>query len=213
MSIEDTHAQQLSAYALGLLYGPEKDELERELARSAVLQAELKAIQRALDDEADFVAPPISPSPELKQRLMTGLEAPEERYAPFLDRLSHWMELSVADMRDRIRDTIGSAMEWQATKAPGVSFVHFTAGPALAGVDTGFVRWAPHAVFPPHQHHGDELTFVLEGTLYFSGGQVLRPGDECIMPGGSDHSVWSEEEPVLIATIHRGFHILDSDPS
>ncbi|MEL6186211.1 MAG: cupin domain-containing protein [Myxococcota bacterium] len=209
MSIEDTTIQQLSAYALGLLSGAERAELERDLDGSAHLRAELEAIQQALEGEADRAAPPLAPPPELKRRLMDALAAPEERYAPFVDRLARWMELSTQAMRDRFRDCFDEARVWIPTAAPGVSFVHFEAGPALAQVDTGFVRWAPHSAFPGHRHRGDELTFALKGTLYFSGGQVLRPGDEVVMPGNSEHSVWTKDDEAIVATIHRGFDLLE----
>ena len=125
-----------------------------------------------------------------------------------MDRLARWTELSPDAMRDRFRDCLDETKAWIPTKVPGVDFVHFQAGPSLAGADTGFVRWAPGSVFPLHRHRGEELTFVVEGTLFFSGGEVLEPGDEVVMPAGSEHSVWTDDRGALIVTIHRGFEVL-----
>lgn len=136
---------------------------------------------------------------------MTALEGPE-RYGPLLARLAKRFDLSVDGMRQVVAEVLEHPA-WQPTGAPGVSFVHFRAGPALAGTDTGFVRFEAGASFPGHRHHGRELTFVLEGVLHFSTGETLRPGDEIILGPEDRHSVAAGDRPVIYATFHEGFSV------
>jgi quercetin dioxygenase-like cupin family protein len=64
---------------------------------------------------------------------------------------------------------------------------HFTAGPACAGSDTGFVRVAAGTTFPWHGHDGDEVTLVLAGSSRDYSGTILTAGDEFALNGGSAH--------------------------
>lgn len=54
------------------------------------------------------------------------------------------------------------------------------------------VDFAPGASFPAHRHPGEEIIYVLEGTLeYGVEGQppvVLRPGDVLFVPAGVFHT-------------------------
>jgi quercetin dioxygenase-like cupin family protein len=53
------------------------------------------------------------------------------------------------------------------------------------------VDLAPGVAFPRHTHPGDEIIYVLEGTLeYEIGGKrvTVRPGDGLFVPAGTIHS-------------------------
>ena len=49
--------------------------------------------------------------------------------------------------------------------------------------------------FPSHKHESEQITYVLEGELFFkSNGSVykLSKGDCILIPGNTDHEVWTE---------------------
>lgn len=53
-----------------------------------------------------------------------------------------------------------------------------------------FVRLAPGAVMPDHNHHHEQLGYVLEGTILLSlagDERTLQPGDAYAIPGGVTH--------------------------
>jgi quercetin dioxygenase-like cupin family protein len=77
--------------------------------------------------------------------------------------------------------------------------------------DTGASYWAvksknlmftrfevsPHRVFGTHSHESEQMTYVLEGKLFFNvGGKVycLGPGDLITIPSFKEHAVWTESE-------------------
>ncbi|HEX6169241.1 MAG TPA: cupin domain-containing protein [Chitinophagaceae bacterium] len=50
--------------------------------------------------------------------------------------------------------------------------------------------------FPNHKHNSEQITYVLEGELFFkSGDNVYRlaKGDCILVPGNIDHQVWTEK--------------------
>ena len=55
------------------------------------------------------------------------------------------------------------------------------------------VEFAPGASFPKHSHPGEELVYVVEGTLEYAldGGApaVLKAGDVLFIPAGTPHAV------------------------
>ncbi|MBE7453317.1 MAG: cupin domain-containing protein [Kofleriaceae bacterium] len=76
---------------------------------------------------------------------------------------------------------------WEAGPAPGTWLIHFEAGPACAGADTGFVRCAPGTTFPWHRHLGAEHNLVLAGHADDSRFGRLGPGDEATADGDTEH--------------------------
>lgn len=192
----------LASHALGILDEEEAARVEAALSQDPELQAELQSLTELL-----WAAEPASePAGGAgRSRLLTALEGPE-RYGPFVARLAERMDLSPELMRERLRWLREPGLEWQETGVPGVRFVHFEAGPALAHADTGFVRFDAGAAFPQHVHHGRELTFVLEGRLRFSSGEVLEAGDEILRSADSRHAVTAETD-VVYATFHEGFTV------
>ena len=53
-----------------------------------------------------------------------------------------------------------------------------------------FVRLAPGAVMPDHNHHHEQLGYVLEGTILLNlagDERTLQPGDAYAIPGGVTH--------------------------
>lgn len=75
--------------------------------------------------------------------------------------------------------------------------------------ETGSVFWAihgkqmsftffevpPYKEFKKHSHINEQITYVLEGELYFEAEQViycLGPGDSIIIPPNVEHRVWTD---------------------
>ena len=53
--------------------------------------------------------------------------------------------------------------------------------------------------FPAHQHQSEQITYVLEGELFFKSGNSiykLFAGDCILIPGNVDHEVWTGPVPV-----------------
>jgi quercetin dioxygenase-like cupin family protein len=55
------------------------------------------------------------------------------------------------------------------------------------------VEFAPGVAFPKHSHPGEEIAYVIEGTLeYALDGRpavTLKPGDALLIPAGTPHAV------------------------
>jgi amino-acid N-acetyltransferase len=55
----------------------------------------------------------------------------------------------------------------------------------------------PHALFGKHSHESEQITYVLEGELFFSSAGntwCLKPGDLIVIPSNIEHKVWTEEK-------------------
>jgi len=53
--------------------------------------------------------------------------------------------------------------------------------------------------FPSHKHDSEQITYVLEGELFFKSGNLiykLCAGDCILIPGNTDHEVWTESVSV-----------------
>lgn len=53
--------------------------------------------------------------------------------------------------------------------------------------------------FPKHKHESEQITYVLEGELFFKSENSLyklSKGDYILIPGNVEHEVWTESVPV-----------------
>jgi quercetin dioxygenase-like cupin family protein len=118
--------------------------------------------------------------------------------------LTAFFDLSV----DALRDVFSRAerdSEWEQGPLPWVSLFHFEGGPAVAGLDTGFVKLKKGMPFPPHRHMGSERVLILEGSYRDHEQRYYGPGDSHDMTEGTEHSLqMSAEEDVLLAVIMSG---------
>ncbi len=163
----------LPLYALGVLSPEENQAVERALAEDPRLRAEL-AQYRATADDLLLALPSVAPSPEVLARLQTSIGA--GRFERFSAVFAKIFDVTV-DAGRELLGWIDNPSKWEVVNELA-QVIHFPAGPACAGADTGFVRVAPGGTFPYHRHGGDELTLVLAGTAVDSTGKVLRVGDE-----------------------------------
>ena len=91
--------------------------------------------------------------------------------------------------------------EWQPGPLPRVSLFQLDGGPAVAGLDTGLVRFKKGMPFPRHRHVGPERVLVLEGG-YFDDQRWYGPGDLHVMEDGTEHALQiGDEQDLLVAVI------------
>ena len=94
-----------------------------------------------------------------------------------------------------------STMAW-ADGRPGILQKRFFAD-AAADRSASFSRFEPGAEIPAHRHRGDELVFVIEGTVDDEAGP-LRPGTLGYRPDGCAHTVRSPNGATALAILWGG---------
>jgi hypothetical protein len=136
-----------------------------------------------------------------RSQLLEAVGQSAERYAPFFDKLTKFFDLSVEALR-AVFVRAERESEWQQGPLPWVSLFHLEGGPAVAGLDTGFVRLKKGMPFPPHRHKGSERVIILEGGYYDHEQRFYGPGDAHDMSEGSQHSLQMvADRDVLLAVI------------
>jgi quercetin dioxygenase-like cupin family protein len=195
----------LPLYALGVLAPDEVSQVDQAIAADPRLAAELASYQ----DGATALVAPIPPAPEVEARLLASIGG--GRFEAYSSRMAKLFDVTV----DRAREILGlieRRASWDVA-APGVGLVHFTAGPAFAAADCGFVRLEPGAAFPFHRHMGEEVSLILAGRLRDRAtGRVYAPGDEVLEPEANDHDVICEGDEACLyaARVMNGIEIAGS---
>jgi anti-sigma factor ChrR (cupin superfamily) len=123
---------------------------------------------------------------------------------------------------DKARELVGridDIKSWIATPVEGVFSYDLPAGPAAADAVVGFVRLRPGIVFPDHEHMGDEVMFVVQGSCIDSCGTTMKRGDLIRMPPGTHHDFKAQPGPDFIylgvaknGIMMFGEHIKPGDP-
>jgi putative transcriptional regulator len=177
----------LPLHALGLLDEEESAAVERAAAADPVVRAELAAYRDAGAVLGTSLTPR-EPSRAVWDRLLHSIGA--GRFERFTGPISRLFDVSF----ERARELLGwidDPARWEDFK-PGAWLLHFPAGPACAGADTGFVKVTAGAAFPWHAHGGEEVTLVLQGAGRDSDGVVHGVGDQWAEPAGSRHEFAAE---------------------
>jgi hypothetical protein len=171
------------------------------MTRDPELDDELAMLLEGAVELADLLEP-VPPSPALRARLLdTAAAVPSGPgvYERFAARFAAIFDVTVERARELFAHACDPA-SWEPGPGPGTWLIHFEAGPACAGADTGFVKTAPGVRFPWHHHHGEEHNLILAGLAEDSHTGLLRPGDEPTMAGGSEHDFTAVgDEPFLYA--------------
>jgi quercetin dioxygenase-like cupin family protein len=182
-----------------LVPGTELPEFVHELAPNETLQGELSELLASLS----ALAPAESDQAGLaggRARLLEAVSQGAERYAPLFGKLSQFFDLNVAALRALFARAEKDS-EWQRSPLPWVSLFHLEGGPAVAGLDTGLVRFQKGMPFPRHRHVGPERVLVLEGG-YFDDQRWYGPGDLHVMEDGTEHALQiGTEQDLLVAVI------------
>jgi anti-sigma factor ChrR (cupin superfamily) len=202
--------EDLWSYALGTLEEPRRAEVAGHVADCESCAAGLRSAEETLAMVA-LELPPIQPPPEMLDRLLASTQS---RFAGVVDRLARLWDLGLDKTRELL-DGLATAV-WEPSGLPGVDLIHVTAGPATAGADPGFVRFAPNTRFPMHRHVGDEVMLILEGDVVENDGLEGHVGDAMCKPAGSEHSFVVGAEGCLVAILlHGGIEVegLNYSPS
>ena len=94
-----------------------------------------------------------------------------------------------------------ATMNW-TTSRPGVHQKRYWADEA-AGRVASLTRYEPGTELPRHRHVGDELVFVIEGTVEDEAG-ALRPGALGYRPNGCAHTVRSPQGGTVLGFLWGG---------
>jgi len=192
-----SHVDELMAeHLLGTLAEP-----ERALAANHLASCERCAVEQARTADAlaslGWALAPLPPTPAVRSRLAARVRG-TGRFTPFARRIARLFDLA-ADQAEGLLATLDEPANWVAGPPSAAELYFVPRGPRLADAEAGFVRFAPGAAFPRHEHLGEESTLVLAGALREEGGGVLRAGDEIVRPAGSVHSFVVLEEGCLFA--------------
>jgi hypothetical protein len=187
----------LPLYAVGAVDDAERRAVEAAIAADPALAAELASYEDAASLIAS-AAPAVAPPKYLKARLMASVGA--GRFEKLASRFGQIFDVAV----DRAREMLGwveDPTKWVPSGLPGMRAVHFAAGPACAGADTGYIELAPGAAFPFHEHLGEEITLVLAGRIRDIDGTIYGPGDEIVKTAGTKHEFWTEGDETLVIAV------------
>jgi quercetin dioxygenase-like cupin family protein len=168
-------------------------------------QVEADTVAEALTALAVALPSP-GPRPDLRARLLAQAGGPA-RFAPFIDRLARMIDVAAEAARELLA-SIDRPESWLPSTAPNVRLIHLPGGPAVAGLDVGFVRITAGTPFPLHRHIGDEHVLVLQGSYRDSTGVSMRAGDMAHMLSGSEHHFIADPGRDLIyAVVFGGIEI------
>ena len=163
-------------------------------------EAELRALEEALHRVADSAELIPSP-PTLRARLLASAAGPDQRFAPFGQRLAELFDIGLK-RADEYLSKLLDPDSWEEAIGEGIALVHLEGGVATAGADVGFVRVAAGQSFPEHRHDGGEQVLVLRGGYRDSSGAIVQAGEQTSSPPGSTHSfVALPGEDLLFAVV------------
>lgn len=183
----------LAEYALGTLDDPNEIVRAKQLiADDREHAAELAELHTSLTQLA-FALDPVAPKPGLRDRLLASTRA--GRFDRFADKLAELFDVS-AERAKQLLALIDDPDQWQPGPCPGSALIHFSAGPACAGADTGFVRVRPGVQFAWHQHKGEETTLVLQGRCVDSDGASYAAGDVFVNQTDTQHDFSNPDDAV-----------------
>ncbi len=192
----------LAALALDALDASEAEALKLALERDDSLREQHAALIETASALAEAAPPAEAASlASVRARLF---DAPSSALAPGLFERFGARFAAIFDVTlERAKELLGlvdDPLAWEPGPGPGSWLIHFTAGPSLAGADTGFVKLAPGARFPWHRHHGHEHSLILAGAGDDSLGGHLLPGAEPMCDGATEHDfVAAGDEAYLFA--------------
>jgi hypothetical protein len=200
----------LPEYVLGTLAPEEQRQAEELAAESPSWRREAELAAEALATVGGGLEP-VTPSPTTRARLLDSLRG-VERFAPFFQDLVELFELPLDSIRRLLARIDGHQWETTLLGVPlqGAELFHFPVGPKLAatGAAGGVVRIRGGVAFPLHRHHGDEVTYVLEGG-YVADGRVHGPGSRIPAAASTEHFYQAAPgRDLVLMVLHRGITML-----
>jgi len=207
----DALADLLPLHALGALDPEEAAAVEEALARDPALRATFDSyleVAHALGDALDPVRPPGS----ARDRLLADVDAlcKPPRLDPFASRMAKLFDVSI-DKARMFLHWVDEPARWEPqADLSFVHLIHLPPGPAWASADCGLVKLLPGHEFPLHDHKGQEVSLVLQGTGRDSSGMRLEPGVELVLEPGNSHSYTVDDgsEPYVFAVRFYGIELI-----
>lgn len=197
----------LPELALGDLPDAEASEVTRHVDGCPTCAVELRLVNETLSALA-LALEPVEPDTSVRARVLAGCEG--GRFARFAESIAAIFDVTATRARELLA-MIDDARAWEPGPIDGTGLIHFDAGPACTGADTGFVRVAPGTTFPWHAHNGEETNLVLQGVCVDSDGAAHRRGAVFVHPAGSEHEFTAAAgQPTLIFAV-RVFDGVDWD--
>lgn len=154
----------------------------------------------------------VSPAQGARAQLLSQLSG-RGRFDRFAETVGALLDLTPEHARTLL-DGIGDPASWYDAPLPDVSLYDLDKGPSVKNAITGFVRMPAGAVFPEHEHLGDEAVLVVQGS-YVDGvsGRIHRAGDLVRLPPGTSHDFRVRPGPdlVYLAVVQKGIKIGDDE--
>ncbi len=197
---------ELALGALGSIDASMRARAEAHLATCPSCSAEAQAWEEIGVALAESL--PGSAAPTTIRARVLAAAAAKGRLARFADAVMHLFEVP-EEKALALLEAVDAIEAWEPGPVPGLALMHLKGGPALAGADTGFVRFPAGMPWPLHKHLGDELMLVLEGGFVDDGGRAFGPGDVVRMPPGSQHSfdIAPTRDCVAAVVVHVGIEL------
>jgi ChrR Cupin-like domain len=128
---------------------------------------------------------PVEPPPALRSRLLDELTS-NGRFARFAESTAKLLDIGIEQAKtllDRLDDL--SLFE---PAFPGASFFWVDGGPCVANALRGFIRVQAGTDFPEHEHIGDEIVLVLQGSFVDTTcKKTYGVGAQVLLPAGTSH--------------------------
>ena len=201
---------------LELLDVTEQRRAQAHLDACAPCAAEYRLSAEALADLA-LSLPRSTPSPGMRERVLKSVST-TNRFEKFAAQVAALIDVGI----DKARELVGridDATSWMTTPVPGVFSYDLPVGPAVADAVVGFIKLAPGAVFPDHEHMGEDTMLIVQGSCVDSHGTVMRRGEVHHMAGGTNHEFKAQPGPDFIylgiaknGIMMFGEHIKPGDP-
>jgi hypothetical protein len=131
---------------------------------------------------------PVAPADGARERLMAGASS-QGRFARFAEATAKMLDLGIEQAKallDRLADPSVFDKE-----LPRIEFFWCEGGPSVANAVRGFVKVEADTNFPDHEHIGDEIVLVLQGSFVdASRNLTFHAGDSDIMKAGTSHAYY-----------------------
>ncbi|HKP62785.1 MAG TPA: cupin domain-containing protein [Polyangiales bacterium] len=127
----------------------------------------------------------IEPPPALRTRLLDELTS-KGRFARFAEGTAKLLDIGLEQAK-ALLDRLDELSNFEPA-FPGASFFWVDGGPSVANAVRGFIRVKAGTDFPEHEHIGDEIVLVLQGSFVDTTcKQAYGVGAQVLMPAGTSH--------------------------